>query len=98
MFVVVISFYISLFCMLLGYLTFTALKHKCSFGLYTGLLFGFVFGASTIGFVVGYFGPIIWSPSAAQGPLLGIFITGPLGAIVGLVTFWVYMFKYRKDT
>ena len=37
-----------------------------------------------IGFVAGFFGPILFTPDANQGPLLGIFITGPLGAILGL--------------
>ena len=36
-----------------------------------------------IAFAVGFFGPIIWAPDANQGPLLGIFITGPLGFAVG---------------
>jgi hypothetical protein len=38
-----------------------------------------------IGFVAGFVGPIIFMPEANQGPLLGIFITGPGGAIVGFV-------------
>lgn len=36
-----------------------------------------------IGFVGGFFGPIIFTPDANQGPLLGIFITGPLGFLLG---------------
>jgi hypothetical protein len=35
-------------------------------------------------FAVGFFGPIVWAPDANQGPLLGIFITGPLGFLLGL--------------
>jgi hypothetical protein len=38
-----------------------------------------------IGFVAGFVGPILLMPEANQGPLLGIFITGPLGAIVGAI-------------
>ena len=38
-----------------------------------------------IGFAAGFFGPIIFTPEANQGPLLGIFITGPLGFVIGLV-------------
>lgn len=38
-----------------------------------------------IGFVVGFVGPILLFPEANQGPLLGIFITGPLGAMVGAI-------------
>ena len=38
-----------------------------------------------IGFALGFFGPLIFTPEANQGPLLGIFITGPLGFVAGLV-------------
>ena len=43
-------------------------------------------GACTIGFAgfaAGFFGPLVLTPEANQGPLLGIFITGPLGALLG---------------
>jgi hypothetical protein len=46
------------------------------------LLPAFVLGG--IGFVAGFFGPILLTPEANQGPLLGIFITGPLGFVLGL--------------
>ena len=36
-----------------------------------------------VGFCAGFFGPMVLNPSANQGPLVGIFITGPGGAIVG---------------
>jgi hypothetical protein len=38
-----------------------------------------------IGLVAGFFGPLIFAPGANQGPLLGIFITGPLGFVSGFV-------------
>jgi len=38
-----------------------------------------------IGFIGGFVGPILLMPEANQGPLLGIFITGPLGLIIGLL-------------
>ncbi|MDG4883772.1 hypothetical protein [Mesorhizobium sp. WSM4884] len=38
-----------------------------------------------VGFVGGFVGPVIFTPEANQGPLLGIFITGPLGFVLGLV-------------
>ena len=38
-----------------------------------------------LGFALGFFGPMLLAPDANQGPLLGIFITGPLGFLVGLV-------------
>lgn len=37
-----------------------------------------------LGFAAGFFGPILLAPEANQGPLLGIFITGPLGFVLGL--------------
>lgn len=38
-----------------------------------------------VGFACGFFGPIVFSPDANQGPLLGIFITGPGGAALGAI-------------
>jgi hypothetical protein len=38
-----------------------------------------------IGFVGGFVGPIVFHPDLPQGPLLGIFVTGPLGAAAGCV-------------
>jgi hypothetical protein len=38
-----------------------------------------------ISFLVGFVGPIILHPDLPQGPLLGFFITGPLGALAGAV-------------
>jgi len=49
---------------------------------------GFLTGA--IGFALGFFGPILLTPSANQGPLLGIFVTGPLGYSLGLAIGWLY--------
>ncbi|MEX2530015.1 MAG: hypothetical protein WD960_04515 [Gemmatimonadota bacterium] len=37
-----------------------------------------------LGFVLGFFGPMILAPDANQGPMLGIFITGPMGFVLGL--------------
>ena len=38
-----------------------------------------------IGFLGGFIGPMIFTPGANQGPMLGIFITGPLGGVIGAV-------------
>jgi hypothetical protein len=43
-----------------------------------------------IGFSIGFFGPIIFTPSSNQGPLLGIFITGPIGFLLGLIAGALY--------
>jgi hypothetical protein len=42
------------------------------------------------GFAAGFFGPIIFAPDANQGPLVGIFISGPGGAILGLILFVIF--------
>ena len=38
-----------------------------------------------VSFLIGFVGPLIFSPDSNTGPMLGIFVTGPLGAIVGAV-------------
>jgi hypothetical protein len=38
-----------------------------------------------IGFAAGFFGPMLLKPDANQGPMLGIFITGPGGFLLGLI-------------
>jgi uncharacterized membrane protein len=38
-----------------------------------------------LAFLAGFFGPMILASDANQGPMLGIFITGPLGFLVGIV-------------
>jgi hypothetical protein len=43
-----------------------------------------------ISFALGFMGPIIFTPESNQGPLLGIFLTGPLGFVLGAVIGWFY--------
>jgi hypothetical protein len=43
-----------------------------------------------VGFILGFVGPIVFAPEANQGPLLGIFITGPAGAVIGFVAGALY--------
>ena len=66
-----------------------------------GLISSALVGAAVlgaIGFCAGFFGPIIFAPGANQGPLLGIFITGPLGFLLGAVGGVVYwLVKGRKS-
>ena len=47
------------------------------------LVIALIIGA--IGLVGGYVGPLIVTPGANQGPLLGIFITGPIGFVLGSI-------------
>ena len=37
------------------------------------------------GFVCGFFGPMVLNPWANQGPLAGLLITGPGGAVLGVL-------------
>lgn len=60
----------------------------------TALGAGFLFGA--IGFTAGFFGPILLAPEANQGPLLGIFVTGPLGFVFGAMVGWLYSLRGRR--
>ena len=64
-----------------------------------GLVSTILSGAMTvgaIGFCGGFFGPIVFTPEANQGPLLGIFITGPLGFILGGVCGLVYWLTVKR--
>jgi len=45
------------------------------------LRYAAIFGI--LGFLAGFAGPLIVTPEANQGPLLGIFISGPLGVLFG---------------
>lgn len=53
-----------------------------------------------ITFLIGYVGPIIFWPEANLGPLLGLFITGPLGFLLGgVIGFWrILCVSIRKVT
>jgi len=66
---------------------YLALKRVQQLALHT-LMGGIILGG--IGFVAGFFGPIIFNPQANQGPLLGIFITGPLGFILGAIIGFIW--------
>jgi flagellar biosynthesis protein FliR len=66
----------------------------------TGLISSTLFGAvvlGAIGFCAGFFGPMIFTPGANQGPLLGIFITGPLGFVLGGVGGFAYGLAKKRS-
>jgi hypothetical protein len=50
-----------------------------------------------IGFAGGFFGPMIFAPGANQGPMLGIFITGPLGFLAGAIVGAVLWLKQQRQ-
>ncbi len=43
-----------------------------------------------LGFVLGFFGPMIFAPGANQGPMLGLFITGLAGVVIGAIAGAMY--------
>ena len=59
------------------------------------VLWAVVVGA--IGFSVGFFGPMVLAPDANQGPLLGIFITGPLGVLLGGAAGFIHAVMSRRN-
>ncbi|MEX2352684.1 MAG: multidrug ABC transporter permease [Gammaproteobacteria bacterium] len=66
-----------------------------------GVITAVVSGAVVVGsiaFAAGFFGPMIFAPGANQGPLLGIFITGPLGLIVGAVGGLIYWLRANQTS
>ncbi|MEQ1726915.1 MAG: hypothetical protein ABL982_00930 [Vicinamibacterales bacterium] len=72
--------------------------------LHAGLISSIALGAFAtggIGFVGGFFGPMLFVPDANQGPLLGLFITGPLGFVLGALggaVYWVARGRRRLET
>lgn len=65
----------------------------------TVLLGALILGS--VGFIGGFFGPIFLG-GGNQGPLLGIFITGPLGFVIGalggLIAWFVRRTKHTSST
>ena len=61
-----------------------------------GTVLGRALLLGAIGLALGFFGPMILDPTSGNGPLLGIFITGPGGFVAGLL--WGAWVKLsRKD-
>jgi hypothetical protein len=50
-------------------------ENPVGFGLFVGAL----------AFLAGFMGPMFIAPESAQGPLLGILYTGPIGTVVGIL-------------
>ena len=49
------------------------------------------------GFAAGYVGPLFLTPDANQGPLLGIFFSGPASAGAGLVVGLLATAVFQRD-
>lgn len=67
-------------------------------GLLTAIILG-ALGLGSIGFVLGFFGPMILDPGGNQGPLLGLLITGPGGFLLGgpLGALWWWLRQRRAQ-
>ena len=71
-------------------------SEKISSSAISTILLG-AFSLGGIGFCLGFFGPIIFTPNSNQGPLLGIIITGPLGFFLGAISGLIYwLIKNKK--
>ena len=70
-------------------------RHTASEGLAISIGVGAIV-TGAIGFLAGFVGPLILHPGSPQGPLLGIFFTGPLGVLTGAVGGAVYWSVRRK--
>jgi hypothetical protein len=55
-----------------------------------GMIMAWAWIVGAVGFCGGFFGPMVLAPQANQGPLLGLFITGPLGFAGGAVAGLMY--------
>lgn len=58
-----------------------ALWRRMAFAPAWAAIGGIMLGAT--GFLIGFFGPLRFQPWANQGPMLGIFVTGPVGVLLG---------------
>ena len=61
------------------------------------LIFAYGFAVGGICFLLGFVGPVILTPEANQGPLLGIFITGPLGFILGIIMGFIFSLMRKRN-
>jgi hypothetical protein len=59
---------------------------------------GFALFVGAFAFLAGFMGPMIFAPGANQGPLLGIFYTGPIGTLAGLIWGFLRAARRRDET
>lgn len=85
-----------LVAILVGIFIWRKTKHL-NHSLATSILLGGLIVGS-IGFVAGFFGPLIFYPESNLGPLMGIFYTGPIGFMLGLILGPLYRVVKKKQT
>jgi uncharacterized YccA/Bax inhibitor family protein len=54
--------------------------------------------AGVVGLIAGMVLPIVFKPEANQGPMLGIFITGPVGFFAGMLVSYVIARRKMTDS
>ncbi len=96
---------------LLDYIAFTAKVAVCVVLLASGVLFIiggralvdflrvslWAAGIGLISFLGGFYGPLFFGPESPQGPLFGIFISGPAGAIIGCIVGLVLSIRHVRS-
>ncbi|MEK6736698.1 MAG: multidrug ABC transporter permease [Pseudomonadota bacterium] len=48
-------------------------------------------------FIIGFLGPMAFVNDTSQGPLVGVFIAGPLGVILGAIGGYVYAARQKLN-
>ena len=96
-----LSLYAVLVCVALGVLAYFLVRRQRRRGLeslprYCAYLILAVLATSFLAYTAGFFGPLLLLPGDPL-PFLGIFLTGPLGALVGLIAFLIFAFVWRRD-
>lgn len=94
------SFYAALVCVFLGYCIFPVLGKSYGIAQYSTLLVGCVLGAAIVGFVLSFFGPIVFVSVVGGDTVMPAFASlyvGPFSAVLGLAGFCVYVFTHRRD-
>lgn len=86
---------VSLLCAVMAGKYIWRLTDTDSHGAASCIFLGAASGAG-MGFFAGFFGPLIFTPEANSGPLLGLFITGPLGFLLGGAGGFIYWQIKRK--
>ena len=95
----------------LVYIGFTAKAGLCAFVLASGVLF--IVGSRTpadfvrvllwtaitglVSFVAGFYAPLYFGRESPQGPLFGIVMSGPAGAIIGCVIGLVLSIRHVRS-
>jgi len=87
--IVIVADIVSLFCAIVAGCYVWKKLGSANSGLISSILIGSAI-LGGVGFLAGFFGPIIFTRGSPQGPFLGIFFTGPLGFLFGGIAGGIY--------